>query len=57
MSTSTNPLDDGFLNLTLPSPIDTAGKLKQMLGWKTLVDNEEMSFGLLMILMPTPKRI
>lgn len=50
MPTSTHPLDDGFLNLILPIPIDAAGKLKQMLGWKTLVDNYEMSFGLLMIL-------
>ena len=25
MSTSTHPLDDGLLNFTLPSPIDTEG--------------------------------
>ncbi len=42
--------DQDSLNCTLPTSIDAAGKLKQMLGWRTLVDDEEMSFGLLMIL-------
>jgi len=41
--------DQDFLNCTLPTSINAAGKLKQMLGWRTLVDDEEMSFGLLMI--------
>ena len=42
--------DQDFLNCTLPTSINAAGKLKQMLGWRTLVDDKEMSFGLLMIL-------
>lgn len=42
--------DRELLNGTLSTSIRAAGKLKQMLGWRTLVDDEEMSFGLLMIL-------
>ena len=54
--TTTDPLgtlldcDRELLNGTLSTSIRAAGKLKQMLGWRTLVDDEEMSFGLLMIL-------
>jgi hypothetical protein len=35
---------------TVWTPTQAPGKLKQMSGWRSLVDDEEMSFGLLMIL-------
>jgi hypothetical protein len=55
--TSTDPFvtlldcDRELLNsTTVWTSTRATGKLKQMLGWRTLVDDEEMSFGLLMIL-------